>query len=550
MRQAQEPGLLAAAVEIDLRRKAASCLGRRGGHDGLLGASRRGGTCRRFNYERLLEEGEAIFRGKLLNGRLRRLSCNGNGIARQSSSWRDGNSRFAIVGYHQGKAFVTLFRCYDRGMPNARILVVLTVLLSVICGMTARADEVLPSQVGRISAANGAVSLRPASGEWTTASINDPLATGMAVRTADRARAGISIGALRSVLAGGSEAEIARLDDATVQIAFKQGRIGIHLARLDAGTSIEIYPPQGAAWLLAPGDYDIIAGNDQLPGRVAVFAGQARFAGGGTDRTIASGAALTLKGTAAAVTIAAADDFTGLWRPASDTAVEPAALKHVTAGVAGWGPLGTAGTRGAGGGQLHRQRRRRAQRPRPDRLGRRVVSARAGRGLLARLYERPRADTPHQCRRGQGCREDRARGWQRAARGVDHRALSEPALRDGGAAGGLCRRARGRAGAGIAAAGAARQRAAAVGVAADHAAGLKAGRHRDGERRAYVVAHSEPAALAGGRAQRGLAVQPPGLSTRSDEIRVCRTGRDERQPGAGPRGRVLCAEHAEIGRAH
>src|SRR5204863_7838926 len=130
----------------------------------------RGGTCRRFNYERLL----AIFRGKLLNGILRRLSCNGNGIARQSSSWREGNSRFAIVGYHQGKAFVTLFRCYDRGMPNARILVVLTVLLSVICGMAARADEALPSQVGRISTANGAVSLRPAGGEWTTASINDP----------------------------------------------------------------------------------------------------------------------------------------------------------------------------------------------------------------------------------------------------------------------------------------------------------------------------------------------------------------------------------------
>ena len=174
-------------------------------------------------------------------------------------------------------------------MPNARILVVLTVLLSVICGMAARAEEALPSQVGRISAANGAVSLRPASGEWTTASINDPLATGMAVRTADRARAGISIGALRSVLAGGSEAEIARLDDATVQIALKQGRIGIHLARLDAGTAIEIDLPQGAVWLLAPGDYDITAGNDQLPGRVAVFAGQARFAGGGTDRTIASG---------------------------------------------------------------------------------------------------------------------------------------------------------------------------------------------------------------------------------------------------------------------
>src|SRR5436305_5578946 len=102
-------------------------------------------------------------------------------------------------------------------MPNARILVVLTVLLSVIWGMAARAEEALPSQVGRISAANGTVSLRPAGGEWTTASVNDPLVIGMAVRTAGAARAGIGIGALRSVLAGGSEAEIARLDDAMLQ---------------------------------------------------------------------------------------------------------------------------------------------------------------------------------------------------------------------------------------------------------------------------------------------------------------------------------------------
>src|SRR5437764_14893449 len=177
-------------------------------------------------------------------------------------------------------------------MPNARITSVLTVRLSVICGMTACADEVLPPQVGRISAANGAVSLRPASGEWTTASVNDPLATGMAVRTADRARAGIGIGALRSVLAGGSETEIARLDDAMVQIALKQGRIGIHLARLDAGAAIEIDLPQGAVWLLAPGDYDIGAGSDQVPGWTAVFAGQARFAGSGADRTLAAGSAV------------------------------------------------------------------------------------------------------------------------------------------------------------------------------------------------------------------------------------------------------------------
>jgi hypothetical protein len=228
-------------------------------------------------------------------------------------------------------------------MPNARILVVLTVLLSVICGIAALAEEALPSQVGRISAANGAVSLRPAAGEWTPASINDPLITGMGVRTADRARAGVGIGVLRAVLAGGSEAEIARLDDTMVQIALKQGRIGIHIARLDPGAAVEIDLPQGAVWLLAAGDYDIGAGSDQVPSWTAVFAGQARFAGGGTDRTLAAGSALVTnsKGVVTAAT-ANADDFVASWRPAAD-AMEPAALKHVSAVMTGWDALDTAG---------------------------------------------------------------------------------------------------------------------------------------------------------------------------------------------------------------
>ena len=210
--------------------------------------------------------------------------------------------------------------------------------------MPARAEEAPPSLVGRISAATGSVTLRPAAGEWNAAAVNDPLIAGMAVRTADRARAGIGLGALRGMLAGGSEAEIARLDDSVLQIALKQGRIGIHLARLDAGTNVEIDLPQGAVWLLAPGDYDIGAGSDQAPSWAAVFAGQAHFVGGGTDRMLAAEAAVVTnpKG---AVTIATtkADDFVASWRPAAD-ATDAATLKHVSAAITGWEALDSGGT--------------------------------------------------------------------------------------------------------------------------------------------------------------------------------------------------------------
>jgi len=232
-------------------------------------------------------------------------------------------------------------------MPNMRFLAAIVVLLSVIWAGAARAEEALPSAVGWVSAATGAVSLRPAGGEWGTASVNDPIIAGMAVRTTAPARAALGIGAARIVLSGATEIEIARLDDATRQIAVRQGRVGIHLARLDPGETVEIDLPRGGVWLLAPGDYDITTGNDQIPARIAVFAGQAHVAGNGIDRKIAAGSTLVLnaKGAASPTTdSAAADDFVAAWRPAPDALAEPVALRHVSPQMTGWETLDGAGS--------------------------------------------------------------------------------------------------------------------------------------------------------------------------------------------------------------
>jgi hypothetical protein len=420
-------------------------------------------------------------------------------------------------------------------MPNARLLVALFILLSIVWAGAIRAEEALPSAVGRISAATGAVSLHPAGGEWGAASLNDPLIAGIAVRTAAPAHATLGIGAAQIALSGATELEIAQLDATTRKIAVKQGRIGIHLARLGSGESVEIDLPRGGVWLTAPGDYDITAGTDQMPARVAVFAGQARFAGSGIDRTIAAGATLVLNArtpVAATLESAALDAFVTSWRPAPDAAAEAVAPRHVSPGMIGWEALEGAGSweqaaglgevwfptnlpedwapyryghwrwvmpwgwnwvddmpwgfapsqpaaglglprrarrrpralglgpgrprlqSHAGGGQLPGHCRDRPQLPRSDRRGGGVVSARPGRGLLAELYERSRSDPPHQCRGGQGHREDRPGHRRRSTRRADHRGLSEPPLRQRRAARGICRRAGGRAGAGAVARGA------------------------------------------------------------------------------------------------
>ena len=100
-------------------------------------------------------------------------------------------------------------------MPNARFLAAFSLLLSIVWAGAIRAEEALPSAVGRLSAATGGVSLRPVGGEWGVATVNDPLIGGMVVRTAAPARAAVGIGDAQIALPGATELEIAQLDPTT-----------------------------------------------------------------------------------------------------------------------------------------------------------------------------------------------------------------------------------------------------------------------------------------------------------------------------------------------
>ena len=94
-------------------------------------------------------------------------------------------------------------------------------------------------------------------------------------------------------------------------------------------------------WLLTPGDYDITAGDERAPARIAVLDGRARFVGKGagtataSDTTIATGSATVLiPGTPASRSSgptpstldgAAADDFVAWWRPPDAAGADTAA---------------------------------------------------------------------------------------------------------------------------------------------------------------------------------------------------------------------------------
>src|SRR4051812_50159052 len=116
-------------------------------------------------------------------------------------------------------------------MPNARFLAALCLLLSVVWAGTIRAEETLPSAVGRISAASGAISLRPAGGEWGAATLNDPLIAGMAGRTAAPAPARPGHGARQNSPPRATGRGNAHPGATTPPIAGKQGPIRLHFVR-------------------------------------------------------------------------------------------------------------------------------------------------------------------------------------------------------------------------------------------------------------------------------------------------------------------------------
>lgn len=194
-------------------------------------------------------------------------------------------------------------------------------LVSGLCPIAAFADDPLPLQVGRISFAEAGAGLQPgAAAAWSAALVNEPVMTGFSLRSGSAGRAEIRLPGIEVALAPDSEITIVRLDENLVEIALAGGRIGLRLGRRANGPRLEVDTARGGIWPAVPGEYDIAADAGNGPVRIAAFAGDVRFAGGGIDATIASGTAEVLGAAAEAPTSgkATADGFADWWRSRDD----------------------------------------------------------------------------------------------------------------------------------------------------------------------------------------------------------------------------------------
>ena len=194
-----------------------------------------------------------------------------------------------------------------------RLWLILALFAFIIPEPAAAQQQEPPSRVGAVSFVSGNIAFRAAGDtQWSAAGVNYPVASGGSFWIDPQARAQIQIGPSTIGVAGGTELDITQLNDQVSQLGLPQGRINLHLRNLETGQSFEVDLPQGSVWLLQPGSYDIDAGSQDQPGRVAVFAGTARFAGGGADLEIRSGDAAVLSGSnpvTASIERAAPDAF-------------------------------------------------------------------------------------------------------------------------------------------------------------------------------------------------------------------------------------------------
>ncbi len=156
----------------------------------------------------------------------------------------------------------------------------LFVLFFAVTARSAWADP--PSRVGRISLAEGALSLRHGEDpQWSPADINYPVIGGDAVWVDQAARGEIEIGGAEARLDQASLLTILRLDDGATQLRLDQGALNLTVRFLAPG-GLQIFTAIGQLDIRQPGEYHVDAGRPNGPPTqivMGVIVGEARFAG-------------------------------------------------------------------------------------------------------------------------------------------------------------------------------------------------------------------------------------------------------------------------------
>lgn len=144
------------------------------------------------------------------------------------------------------------------------------------------AETAPPARVGQIARLDGPVSfIATGSAAWIAATPNYPLTTGDALYTQGSSAAAMTIGWSRIELDGGTELQIARLDEQRANLVLPQGEMFLDLRYMAPGEIYTVETPRGTVTISRNGRYAIRAGDAATPTLVSVVEGDAQLQGDG-----------------------------------------------------------------------------------------------------------------------------------------------------------------------------------------------------------------------------------------------------------------------------
>ncbi|HEY1720721.1 MAG TPA: FecR family protein [Magnetospirillaceae bacterium] len=240
-------------------------------------------------------------------------------------------------------------------MPISRTsrIAIAVATITVCASATAWADADPPGRVGRLSDAEGTVSFHTSDQtDWSPATVNYPVTTGTSFWTEPDSKAEIQVGDSEIRLDQNTWADVVQLDDNATQFRINQGVVNIHVLTLPPG-GVSVLTPKGQVDLLAPGSYDVNAGEpsaDNTPAdqtQLSVLEGSARFDGPRSAVDVQEGESATVSGDPINVSLAEAapspfDDW-ALSREHRETPPPPQVAQSVPPGMTGYQDLNANG---------------------------------------------------------------------------------------------------------------------------------------------------------------------------------------------------------------
>jgi hypothetical protein len=196
-----------------------------------------------------------------------------------------------------------------------------------------------PTLVGRISAAEGQVTVRSDGGDETGSLLNWPVKSGDRISTARDARTEFRVGPVAVRLDGDSALDIEDLDEDVMHLRLNYGSASVRVRDAQALAGFELATPHGRVVLTEPGVVRVDTDRAPDTTSVSVLMGVARLEAAGTALTLRTGKRADIRGDDVRTGQALQDTFDS-WAFARDRRDEGAiATRYIPSYVTGYEDL-------------------------------------------------------------------------------------------------------------------------------------------------------------------------------------------------------------------